>query len=248
MRLRATLLLSLVAALSPIARPSLAADERQAVNAKADRFQAEIKKLGGYVHRDKQRPGSPVVAVDLRGPQVSDATLEMLASQKDLETLVLVGAKVTDTGLKHLAKLGKLESLDLVGNEIDDTGLVALKNLQHLQTLVLNTPRVTDEGLKPLAGLSSLEALHLHGTQVTGSGLKSAHFPRQTRSGRSAQRASTTTGWLPWRNCPRSGRWCWKEITSATPGWHTSSPSPSSSTSCWAAGKSPIKVWLLSLA
>lgn len=67
MRLRVILLLSLMAALSPRIRPPLAADERPAANAKADQFEAEIKKLGGYVHRDKQRPGGPVVAVDLRG-------------------------------------------------------------------------------------------------------------------------------------------------------------------------------------
>ena len=58
-----------------------------------------MKQLGGTIRRDATRPGRPVVAVDLRGPQVTDAALQTLASQPDLETLVLVDTKISDAGL-----------------------------------------------------------------------------------------------------------------------------------------------------
>src|SRR5258708_15853422 len=179
MRIRGNVIVASLAAvlsLVPVqVRLSLADEERKADKAgqgTEDEFQAEIKKLGGAVHRDKERPGKPVVAVDLRGPQVTDTALAMIASQKDLETLVLVGAKVTDKGLKHLAKLDKLKSLDLAGHEIGEDGLASLKNLKHVQTLVLNAPRVTDIGLKPLAAMPAFEPLHIHAPQVSAPQLK----------------------------------------------------------------------------
>jgi hypothetical protein len=52
MKLRASLLL--VAALSLLTRLPLRADDAKGVTGQADQFQAEIKKLGGYVHRDKR--------------------------------------------------------------------------------------------------------------------------------------------------------------------------------------------------
>jgi len=57
------------------------ADEAAAVKA--------IEKLGGRVTRDDNRPGKPVVFVDLRGPQVTDAGLKELKGLKSLQSLNL---------------------------------------------------------------------------------------------------------------------------------------------------------------
>jgi hypothetical protein len=66
----------------------------QVLSGEEDGFQAAVKQLGGTVRRDAMRPGRPVVAVDLRGPLVTDAVLQTLPSQPDLETLVLVDTRI----------------------------------------------------------------------------------------------------------------------------------------------------------
>src|ERR1700676_4706885 len=80
-------------------------------------FQAAIKQLGGTIRREAMRPGRPFVAVHLRGPQVTDAALQLLASQPDLETLVLVDTKISDAGLERLANISQLQTLDLVSRD-----------------------------------------------------------------------------------------------------------------------------------
>ena len=70
------------------------ADEAAAVRA--------IKKVGGRVEVDADRPGKPVVAVILRSTKVTDAALKELKELKSLQTLDLSDTKVTDAGLKDL--------------------------------------------------------------------------------------------------------------------------------------------------
>src|SRR5437763_378180 len=79
------------------------ADEAAAVKA--------IEKLGGQVTVDADRPGKPVVGVDLWRTEVTDAELKELKELKGLQTLDLRETKVTDAGLKELIELQRLTSL-----------------------------------------------------------------------------------------------------------------------------------------
>src|ERR1700704_2784555 len=57
------------------------ADEASAVKA--------VEKLGGKVTRDDKLPGKPVIAVNLAGTQVTDASLKELKDLKQLTSLNL---------------------------------------------------------------------------------------------------------------------------------------------------------------
>ena len=73
---------------------------------------AALAKLGAGIQRNEKQPGKPVVAVDLRGTEVTDAGLKDLAPLTHLQKLDLSVTKVTDAGLKELAPLKRLQTLD----------------------------------------------------------------------------------------------------------------------------------------
>src|SRR5258707_14143680 len=73
-----------------------------------------VKRMGGRVYRDEERPGNPVVKVDLFLRKVTDADLKNLTGLKNLKTLILAGTKITDAGLRDLAPLKSLTDLDLI--------------------------------------------------------------------------------------------------------------------------------------
>src|SRR5262245_3500831 len=116
------------------------ADEAAAVKA--------IEKLGGRVTRDDNRPGKPVVAVNLFGAKVTETGLKELKELKSLQALKLSGIKVTDVGLRELKELKSLQSLSLIDTQVTDAGLKELKQLKGLRDLRLGGTRVTDAGLK----------------------------------------------------------------------------------------------------
>src|SRR6516225_4748728 len=60
---------------------------------------------GGSITRDEKANGRPVVAVDLKGINLSDRWLKELAPFKQLRELYLSSNPVTDAGLKELAGL-----------------------------------------------------------------------------------------------------------------------------------------------
>jgi hypothetical protein len=134
--------------------------------------------------------------VSLRGPKVSDATLEQiegleqleelylddslvtdeglfrLRGLKNLKFLALANTQVTDAGLANLAGLSKLTYLQLSGTQITDAGLVHLAGLAGLRSLLLDGTRVGDAGLVQLSGMDQLIKLSLNGTQVGDAGLE----------------------------------------------------------------------------
>lgn len=85
--------------------------------------------------------------LELRGPTISDETLEELASLPSLTRLSLFGARVSDDGLRHLGKFPNLSDLDLRMTDVTDDGLVALASVRNLVVLDLGHTRVTPEGL-----------------------------------------------------------------------------------------------------
>src|SRR5262249_52012713 len=82
-----------------------------------------IERLGGNIRRDEDKPGRPVVEVDLLIRAVTDNDLPLLSALPDLESLNLGITPVTDAGFKHLGRLPKLRRLVLFGTRITDGGL-----------------------------------------------------------------------------------------------------------------------------
>ncbi len=109
--------------------------------------------------------------LDLRGAQLSDASLAELRELDKLEHLTLERTNVTDAGLRHLAGLESLTTLSLRETGITDAGLAHLRDLDSLGQLDLRHTRVTDAGLKHLSGLTRLYSLKTFGTQITYAGL-----------------------------------------------------------------------------
>ena len=101
------------------------------VNTDQARAIAEIEKLGGKVTIDEKSPGKPVITVDLRQTEVTDAGLEHLKRLPRLESLNLTRTKVTDAGMQHLEGLTTLRTLGLFGTHVTDAGLVYLDQSQQ---------------------------------------------------------------------------------------------------------------------
>lgn len=141
----------------------------------------ESEAIGGSVEIDDRLPERPVVSVDFRGYEATDANLEHLRRFTHLKTLDLYRARITDAGLKHLEGLTRLKVLDLSRANITDAGLVHLRNLERLQKLNLDSTRVTDAGLPHLAALPQLQWLNLKATDITESGLRWLKGSRRLR-------------------------------------------------------------------
>ena len=134
----------------------------QGDNAEQERAIAKVEKLGGKVELDEQRPGKPVIKVDLRRTKATDADLEILKAFTQVRGLNLGSSLgVTDAGMKHLKGLTALEHLDLQHTTVGDAGLEHLKGLIKLKKLILAGTPVTDAGLKYLKGLTDLRSLNL---------------------------------------------------------------------------------------
>lgn len=164
-------------------------DQRQA------KAVADLRRLGGSVTVDENRPEKPVVAVDLHGTGVSGVGLSRLSGFTDLrslnlafttvsmgwehlkglaklQTLNLKHTQVTDAALQHLAGLTDLRTLNLALTPVGDTGLEHLKGLTQLQSLNLAFTKVSDAGLPYLRGLTKLERLDVGDSQVSDAGVK----------------------------------------------------------------------------
>src|SRR5215471_7635120 len=86
------------------------ADEAAAVKA--------VEVLGGKVTVDDKQSGKPVVGVNVRATDFTDAGLKELKEFKRLQTLILIQTQVTDAGLKELKELKSLETLDLAYTQV----------------------------------------------------------------------------------------------------------------------------------
>ena len=113
-----------------------------------------------------------VVAIDLRGSQVTDKLLAHISSFPKLRWLVLRGTEISDAGLEKIGSLESLRSLTLDGSPVTDAGLVHLSGLKRLQSLGLAHTGVTDAGLDKLEPLTKLETLDLAATGITDRGLE----------------------------------------------------------------------------
>ena len=85
-------------------------------------------------------------------PIPADATTNLglknyLAAIKPAPELYLSQWKITDAGLEHLKGQADLQILNLRGTNITDAGLAHLKGLSHLETLDLTDTKVTEQGV-----------------------------------------------------------------------------------------------------
>lgn len=139
----------------------------------AEKATAEkVRKLGGYVGRDRLLPGQPVTEVSFAATRVTGEDLKVLAGLPQLRELNLTGVPISDADLKALAPLKQLRTLELAGTRVTDAGLEELRPLAGLRELGLAETGVTDEGLKHLAGLPELQVVWLRSTRITDAGLR----------------------------------------------------------------------------
>ena len=119
-----------------------------------------------------------LAAVYLRGSEVDDGTLDILADAPGLRYLSLNETRVTDEGLAKLRNLTELSSLSL-GN-LGPTGarlargkgLEALEDLPRLEQIQLSSPETSDDDLRGLARLRHLRLIDLaKNSQVTAEGV-----------------------------------------------------------------------------
>jgi hypothetical protein len=140
-----------------------------------DAVLARIKQLHGDIQVDANQPDQPIIAVNLRGPEVTNDDLALLAGMPNLKSLALEYVNVTNAGLAHLKNLPHIEHLSLTGTQMTDAGLKHLEGLPRLESLSLRTVQVTDAGVNSLASLRKLKHLEIDHTRVT---LAGAHFLR----------------------------------------------------------------------
>lgn len=91
-----------------------------------------------------------VYSVNVRGKEIDDNGLALLAEVPSLVRLHLEKTKITDAGLKHLAKLENLEYLNVYGTEVTDAGLDAFVPLKKLQKVYTWQTKVTIDGVAKL--------------------------------------------------------------------------------------------------
>ena len=140
------------------------------VNPDADRVAREVQRLGGRLERDENRPGKPIVDIDLQDRDLDDSGLVRFTGLTELQELNLRGTLITDAGLVHLRGLRSLESLNLSETRITDAGLQQLATLEKLSELTLENTPISDIGLARLAPLRKLRLVIASGTLVTVAG------------------------------------------------------------------------------
>jgi len=103
--------------------------------------------------------------------EVTDSSLVLLTSLKNLTTLYLYRTGIRGPGLVHVAKLPKLSAISLSDTDHDDSGAKHLGRMSRLAWARLDNTRLTDAGLSELAQATALKTLTLRNTEITDRGL-----------------------------------------------------------------------------
>ncbi len=92
----------------------------------------------------------------------------VLRLMPDVSVLQMANGDVTDHTLEVLDSMKNLQELDLNGTQVTDAGLGIIRDLPDLVTLRLAKTKITDEGFRDvLATKGSLMQLDLQHTQVS---------------------------------------------------------------------------------
>jgi uncharacterized membrane protein len=78
-----------------------------------------------------------MVSMDLSSTAITDSSVKLLASAKDLRMIRLSETKISNAALDTLAGLKNLESINLYGTRVSDAGVEKLKSLPNLKRLYL---------------------------------------------------------------------------------------------------------------
>lgn len=120
------------------------------------------------LHFGSDRPGAPIVGVDLSSlPVTDDDVRALLRSAPEIEWLNLNGTDVTDAIVGEIAQMPCLVELCLANTAISDVGLARLAEVERLESLVLAGVPITDEGVCHLKTLTNLRKLNLQQTGIT---------------------------------------------------------------------------------
>jgi uncharacterized membrane protein len=91
-----------------------------------------------------------MVSMDLSATSVTDDSIALLASAKDLRMVRLSETGITDASMDTLSKLPNLESVNLYGTAVTDAGVKKLTALPNLKRLYLWQTDVSAEAITEL--------------------------------------------------------------------------------------------------
>jgi len=132
---------------------------------------AAIKRIGGNVQRTGTGESGWDVEFQIRGGNLTDEQLTLVAALGNVISLNLRDTKITSAGLVQLKDLTSLRRLHLERTAVGDTGVKHLQGLANLEYLNLYSTGVTDRSLEHLAGLTKLRKLYVWQTKVTDAGV-----------------------------------------------------------------------------
>lgn len=123
---------------------------------------------------------------------LTDAILEKLKNEKDIDTVFMTQVATNDSHLKLIAKL-PIKGLVIKSAVVTDFGLDALRKHESLEALTITSPLVSDASVDALCDIPALKTLWMHEAQLTDAGV-------QKMSSQLAVRNELT--WLNLSNCP----------------------------------------------
>jgi len=109
----------------------------------------------------------PQLLLEIRGPALSNASLDDLRPLANLIGLDVAGTKVTSAGLPAIGRLKSLRMLDLSFDAIQGRSLAELEGLAQLRFLALTNCRLDDTAVPPLGKLGALRFLQMEGTNLS---------------------------------------------------------------------------------
>ena len=132
---------------------------------------AAIRKIGGSVRPMRSSREEWEVDFHLRGRELTDEGLVLVAALTNVVSLDLRETKITCAGLVHLKGLTKLRRLHLERTKVGDEGIANLAGLINLEYLNLYKTNITDKSLRRMTGLKKLRRLYVWQTGVTDEGV-----------------------------------------------------------------------------
>lgn len=126
-----------------------------------------LPQLGDQAAQLIAKTSFPMVYID--SDNITDASVNALASMTSLKWLGIYSNSITDNSVKTIATFPSLENLQLSGKNITDASASYWANT-HLKYINLQNSAVSDGTATTLASLASLNTLDLNDTQVTETG------------------------------------------------------------------------------
>jgi hypothetical protein len=111
--------------------------------------------------------GEVVWTADAAGPQITNSTLTLIGSLRNLRELRIERAAIDDRAIPVLASLDRLELLAIKNCPLSEAGLEQLPALPSLRWLHLDRLPHANRKLAALDRHPQLEVLHLTGTELT---------------------------------------------------------------------------------